>query len=794
MRYIFGLLLLFFTVAWRPCQAQLKNIEITVVSVDASESGYNRKEKPVGGAEVYGFFDFPKAEAFRKKLVDDLTYTPNWQSDCDRFTQTNDEGLADIELPLNGVVVVRPSFGNPYLEHIRNRMEVKVTIKNDEGRMMKTLMTSAKQKRRNKPRPNRRVGNKITIGPQSFLLYDSETRSNARAGLAPIVTVLESYDSIHGTIDTFEVMRPFIKDGRAYHRSQERRMGYDLKHDRLNAFRSNHFMETREEDSIIIHHVLYPVERNKHYKVDATKWFEDYNMVYSSDSVCLSEGYDQEPMRFLEFDMVNIDIDKTRYEKIGRPEMRNDKRELHLNFVVGEARLDPNDSTNFEQLNQLKQDLGRYINDKDGDISSAVIRGQASPDGGMAVNARLCAQRAQYLRGELTSAYPSLSSKTTVTSDVATWGDVADLLERDSLQEYAMQVRDIVNAVRDTRSQELRIRALPFYTYIKEKVLPRLRVVEFSFNYYTRRVRTVEEVYNLYDTDPGYRNGTKEQDYEFYMLFDKVKNSPKELETLAQAAYKSVKETGSGRQWPLAAYHLAQCYLKRDHIDTLLLKPYLSWYMGPNYEKRDFNQQLEGWYNDEAIVCAQIAMLCKAGDYTMADSIAANLLPDSPKFAKLRLFLDCLNEGWNEPRVRDSVASTSPLNKAVVYAAQDDPDVDNSGFHKAALYVLQDSTQVNPKDPRVKYMEAILRFRLEQTNKEVKKFADRNFIYDEYYDEADGFPRADWGVPMVECARMDEKYVKMLQYDGYFTKAYREAFNAYWKKLKEAPKVEDSVE
>lgn len=792
-RYILLWFSLFFVWVCRPCYAQLKNIEVTVIGVDETPVGYAQKEAPLENVEVYGFFNFVKAEAFRMKLIDDLTYIPNWRTDCDKFAQTNKEGVAEVELPLNGVVVVRPPFGNPYLEHVRNRLQMKVRIKNDEGRILKEITALGTQKRRSKPRPPRRVGNKITIGPQVFLLHDWETRSNARVGLAPIVTVLESYDPVRGTIDTFEVIRPFIKDGVAYHRSQDRRMGYDLKNDSLNQFRSSSLMKTRETDSIVIYHVLYPVDRTKHYRVDAIKWFEDYNTVYFTDSVCLSEGYDEEPMRFLEYDMLNVDIEKTRYERRGTREMLADKRNLYLNFVVGEARLDMNDSMNVVQMEQLKRDLGRYLYDKDGGVSLAVIKGQASPDGGMAVNERLCARRAQYLRGELAAAFPSLSEVTKVEARVATWEDVADLLEQDSLPEYASQVRDIVKTVNDTYAQEVRIRKLPFYSYIKDNVLPRLRVVEYSFNYFANRVRTPEEIYELYDKDPGYRDGSKEQPYEFYVLFDKVKDKPKELETLATAAYQSVRDIGAERQWPLAAYHLARCYLKRDHVDTLLLKPYIDWYNGPNSEKRDFNQQSKGWYNDEAIICAHIAMLCKAGDYTMADSIAANLLPDTPKFARLRMFLDCLNGGWNEPQVRDSVALTSPMNKVVVYAAQDGEGVNNSGFHKTALYMLQDTAQFSPNDARARYMEAILRFRLEG-NREAKTFYDRNFIFDEDHEEDDGLPRMDWGVPMVECAKLDEKYVKLLQYDGYFTKAYRDAFNKYWKKLKEAAGKDETVE
>ena len=756
------------------CFSQEKVVEVTIIgSTEEADSvrGHTKKvERPLDNVYIYGFYDFAKAQALYKKFKDNNGYKPT-DRDYNKMSMTAIDGRGEVTLPGDGYIVIMPPFGNAiHPEYVKNRRQILLKIKN-EGIQMNVLDVKKKKNRANRPRQGIQVGDTKIIGPYSFYLSEEDTRSNARVVLAPLATILE-------TGDTFKIVRPFVKDGKAYQATQFRRMGFDNLRDPLIASRSKYFMQTREEDSITVFEVLHPIKQNYHYKMTAQLWFEDYNTVYRLDSVCIDEGFSREPMRFLDFKLDNVDIDHIRYERRGTREVISDKRKLDLNFLVGEAKLDPTDSIGFGQLNQLKLDLGRFVNDAESEITFAQIVGQASPEGGYAINERLCRQRSEYLRTEVSSLFPRVK----IESKVASWLQVAELLEQDSLLDYANQVREIVAATQNFRTQEVKIKQLSCYEYIKEKVLPRLRVVEFTFNYETHRVLSREEVYERYENRADYRNATAPiKPYEYYYLFDKLKKSPKELEVLARNAHRQVKDPNSEKPWPLAAYYLAQCYLHRDTCDTTLLKPYLDWYSLPNQEKKDFDGFTLGWVNDEAIVATHIAMLCKAGSYVMADSIAVNLLPDVPKFKRLKLFLNCLNFGWNNSEVRDTVALSSPFNKAVVYAAQDGGD-DDKGFHQAALNILQDSTQVDFKDPRVFYLTAILRFRLECEYPD-NKFSDSNFQFDEFYDEMYG-PREDWGCPMIECCQRAEKYVKMLQYDGYFNKNYRTAFNAYWNKLK----------
>lgn len=108
--------------------------------------------------------------------------------------------------------------------------------------------------------------------------------------------------------------------------------------------------------------------------------------------------------------------------------------------------------------------------------------------------------------------------------------------------------------------------------------------------------------------------------YEYYELLDMVKD-PAQKEVLAKAAMKLVKEPDGERPYALAAYELAQCYLQRGITDTLLLKPYLDWYLPPEREKVDHNGQSKGWFNDKAIMATQLIMYIKSQNYTAADNV-----------------------------------------------------------------------------------------------------------------------------------------------------------------------------
>ena len=211
----------------------------------------------------------------------------------------------------------------------------------------------------------------------------------------PLAYLVEAADDI-----CYEIMD--IED--AY---KLRLLTFDETRDPLYRYRVGLMRESHQRDSMAIHFVLQPVDKRYRYKVTADMVFGmNMKTPYRIDSICLTEGYVRDPMRFLDYDVIEVPIDRTLYARRGKAEFSKDHEKLYLNFVQGEATLDPADTANVAQLEKLKQNMGRYMS-ADAGITGAVIHGSASPEGGIAFNERLCRRRAEFLRQEL-GTFPAL--------------------------------------------------------------------------------------------------------------------------------------------------------------------------------------------------------------------------------------------------------------------------------------------------------------------------------------------------------------------------------------------------
>ena len=780
--------------------AQVKNINITVYNV---KDITDRDRKPAKEVIVYGFYNVTKARTFYNNCVNAIknagqSYFPD-ESEYNALGQTDENGYCMMQLPLTGYIVVRPDGADPILKEVRGMLNVEVTYV--AARTFGTVIKTAQRKRKNEPTIPNVCGNRMVVGPMYYYISGDDTDSKARIIISPMVKAVPVSDEINLDEEEPEdegelvgYLRPAVKDGVEFRKANIRRMGFDETRDPLYPYRDGTFMRSHEEDSMLVMFELEPIDRKLRYRIDALQAYGmNSNVPYRLDTVCLSEGYVKDPMRFLDYSLIEVPIDRTRYAKTEQAEFNKSHEKLYLNFVVGEARLDPADTLNFKQLEQLKDNLSRYMG-ADAGITSAVIHGSASPEGGQALNSRLGRERAEYLRQEL-GRFPALqdarrTGNITMTHKVATWEDVARLLETDSLKEEAAGVRAIIASNSDMRRQEAAIRQLPCWPVIEQRILPELRVVDIEYQYYTNRVKTPEEILEQYQTDPDYHAGRKQKPYEFYHLLGMIKD-PKEKETIARAAL-SVKDDDGVRPWPLAAYELAKCYAARGVSDTMLLKPYIDVQTRLNDLRRsETGYSKNGWYNDEAIVTTHIKMLANAGAFGSAYRIAVMLRMDEiPEYRRMMMFLRCLNCEWNVPEVMDTVSASSYWNNIVMLAAQED-----AASWGTALYMLDDATQVDPTSPEALYLKAQLRFSLDAPKRTTNGYQDDNFMFDEFFEPSPNDPtvdiygekRMDWGLPMVQCCLKDESQLKYMLNDGTFNKDYRKAFKRYWKKLKADP-------
>lgn len=764
---------------------QMKEVNISIYK----EIDQKPKAEAWKGLKVHGFINIQGAENFAKKARaaqkgnNKFLYT---DEDCDALEVTDARGRCTMRLPGTGALVLMPIGGDILVEPVKGRLNMELSIPT-----VKTIGEVSKTAKR-PPQPMPQVpyacGNTLKYKYQRPI-EAKDVDKRTRILIAPMITLLE-------TGDTIGYMNPFVKDGVDFLKALKRRTGFNLKRD-LYYYDEDSLhtwmKESYKRDSIYIDFELYPIDKNFHYKITADMMFAlNMDEPYRSDSICLAEGYVCDKMRFLDYTSVEVPIDSAKlYKRKGTPTEHNGKESLDLNFVVGKAELVETDTLNFIQLDRLKKNLMRYMG-LNSNILSVTIHGSASPEGGISFNSRLCRERAEFLKREMSSFRTLRGIPISVTAKVATWLEVANQLEKDSLKEECALVRDAIKGISDAASQERKIRTLPCWKLIEEKILPKFRYVDIQFSYITNRVKSKDEIWKEYQSDPYYREGRGQQDYEFYELFNLIKD-PKELEKIAHAAYDAIPDDNPSRRWPLAAYHLAKCYLQRGHIDTTLLKPYMDERVKGIYQDTDFDSSSDvstanGWYNDPAIVTLHINMLCKTGDFGKAYVCAKLMLPDEPKYNRLRQFLRCLNCEWHLPEVIDTVANSSYWNRIVIYAAQE-----QKTYRETALYLIDNKDSINQADPKVLYTRAQLLFDLYgKLQKSTIGYQDNNFMYNEFFSPSLNDPYKDryggdiefWGLPMAQCCAIDESYYDIMLWDGEFNEDYRKAFKSYWKKVK----------
>lgn len=769
---------------------------------------YNDKEKTstsgIQGAAVFGCTNKKRAQTLVKNFKK-IEFEPREGKDYDYYNKTSANGETHLLLDIsNDYIVVRLlNSDKPKIVAVDGKLNITVTFEiDDDGRTMGEVTKTGKFKRVNSQKAGQRFGNRKEV-PIDYILFEDETKSNARVILAPQVLRCDKFeDNLNGNV--YENRNPFVKDGEEYHKTQQRRMLYNLKNDPLEKFRDKNFMRTRVEDRIQGTITVFLEKKGIRYPVVAKKWFEDYNTKYSEDTmICLNDGFDIEPFRFLDFKITNSPIDTLRYKKVGRATKQEIKKELMFNFAKGKGEFDVTDSINSLQINSLEATVLPFYTSVDATIHGVTIKGYASPEGSAAINLRLCRERSRFIKGIIEDLFPNLPHGVfhVEEPEIASWTDVVAELRKDTITnpshiEMANEVEQLINLY--GANVFGRIRSLSYYKYLDDNILPKLRKVDFTFETETNRVRTPEEIMHLYLSDKGYQDGTKPMDYEFYELFRQIKD-PKKLEILAKRALSRIPDTERNRRpWPYAAYVLAQCYLQRDTFDTKLMLPYIDHARDTvatkMYRKRDINQQELGWYNDTTFVITQIQMLCKEGDYIMADSLAHCLLPPTIQFERLRNFVKCLNGHYNDSAVRRTVFSSGNFNKALVLAAPSNPKEEK----QQALKLFQDSC--NQQDPRVLYMQTALRFELEaiksqDPQKDTTYYRDVHFIKhfeDDFEITGTGYGGSlekekpeDWGWPLVLACSKNKEFLKYAFIDGYFDAKFRRSFKRYWAKREE---------
>lgn len=647
-------------------------------------------------------------------------------------------GNYEIRVAETGALIFKVGIATPVMEIVNYRMEINVKI--DAGILMEEVVAvGIAQDINPQPTAPTMIGNKL-IMHNTFGIPSQFGKTNARLIIQPYLVECEKKDTI-------SYPYPIIRDGEQYKLTQERLMGYDLNNDPLSQFVDTATL-SEERTSIAWEDTIVVPDPTKNYFGNAIMQLEDFNEIYYSKTAKIVTCEAKRPLKFLEYSLDQYDIDPNKYIRKPKRELRNTSANISLTFLVGKAEIDPEDPNNEIQLNKLRDNLMAIIECEDCKLKEIHVTGVSSPEGSYASNYALAQRRAAFAKQHITNVLPATALKRVFMpapdAQVASWSEVADILERDSFLTEAATIRKIVEASpKSPDAQFAKIRALPYYATTIKDHLPELRYMRFEYKHEVFRELTPEEILYRYNNDMDYRTGKKPFAlYEYWHLFYLVKD-PKELEILYKRAYEDSKEI-EGQPWILPANKLAVSYLRRDTVDTSILEPFIDRKTrGANIERTRMDGVTKEIINPEEIVANQLAMYLKANNFEQA-SVMAQILPDTEKNAKLKAFAMCLGgyyKGGRTPEEKERarktfelVKSSSPLNEVIMNLA-----MDSKGYDAMAQRAAK---KLPVDDPKAWYLKAIIYNRAGETMLEQAKTC------------------------LIKCFSLDESYKPIAEMDG----------------------------
>ena len=214
----------------------------------------------------------------------------------------------------------------------------------------------------------------------------------------------------------------------------------------------------------------------------------------------------------------------------------------HIDFERGRSEIDLSLGNNLRETERIRKNIIELLDNKKFDLDSIVISAWASPEGSARANDVLSAQRAASVAGyfdQVMREYrdsiaealgfvisadaddgdvsaPGASLSFSSRSNGENWGMLSMLVDRDTLLTED-DVRAYMRAltVKDIDQREAALRRESFYTYMLEKLYPRLRTVNFDF--YLHRKGMVKDTIHTTEIDSLYMQGVqalKDRNYE----------------------------------------------------------------------------------------------------------------------------------------------------------------------------------------------------------------------------------------------------------------------------------------
>ena len=682
--FILTLAMTLFAGVWNVCRAQI-DIQGTVYNTaDRDEMG---KPKPYDMVMIYIFETEAEGRkaarlwAEAKKMDDAMPGSFFFNAlevseDALEKNMEGDGGSYLIHDVYEDGALLFGVQGNGYpskLELVKGRMEINVSF--SVTLQLDAATVTAGGGERLPLTPPVEKGDTLEINKGYLFPMERMGKSDARFAM-------QSFLLPPNSTDTLEFRRAIVMDGKDYHETQLRRMGYKGTRDPLYEIADKSPQLTDSTTKAFISDKIVRNASNRRVLVLAKVWFEDYNHVYWTDSLEVADTRRVvRPMKFLEYSLesASLDPESPFYKRTPIRHNMDGDMELPIKFAVGKAFVDPKDSMSMVYLDSLRNVIYGVTHTQGSTLKGYSIYGVASPEGTYAKNVSLAQERMKYIEREVNSMIPSNARdhmrKAVTQSRVATWAELADTLAKDSsMVAYANDIRDIVEKYPNSLDQQgAKIRQLPYYNTVIKENLGRLRIVSFHYTQTVMRVLTVDEILDRFRHFPEFQKGGAEEQFtphEFWVLAQKLKDTTELERAVRRAIVQDVRlHPKKEQRWVYPANVLAKSYIDRNKVDTTLLAPYIdeSWMRcNQPYKVGDNNFLL----NPAPVVANQVTMMLKGEHYTRAMQLAL-LFKGDPDYDQLYAVARC-KAGYFDAstpegqQYYEKVRNSSPRNAVVM--------------------------------------------------------------------------------------------------------------------------------
>lgn len=496
----------------------------------------------------------------------------------------------------------------PKVVKLKGKSNINVIISFETKQLDEVVVTAKRLVNKITPEPTdiEIVGNQYIIHPKIKIPQDM-FKPDSRVMAQPVL--------VNMTKKTERLFRPAVVTGKRYAIALERMMEFDSSQDPLYPYYEK---GSKIEGNQVITYIdsLYMDNPDDECRCDIYLFLVDYKKVKYKDTVTIAKGT-VNPMRFFDFKISARSITDERYIPRPQKQLRGDKGQVHLTFLVNSAMIDDANPNNATELEKMRRKLVEIDNDPNAEFMSFSVTGISSPEGSYQSNLKLAQKRTLTARNKMMgflspTTVAALRDSILTDARVESWNTIAGWMEKDSLD--ASAIRSAVELYpNDMTAQFSQIVRLPVYrSVIADKYLPHSRRVEYQFNYSVMRQLNDSEICRMYEQD--YR---KLVPYEFWRMYAITKEDSLKEKICRQAL----------EQYPdfmLAANELAVKLIDRKASDARLLEPFVDY---------DAPQEL---------LCNQAIALLDEHTYQRADSVIS-LLPIIPETVDVRSLVKAFN-------------------------------------------------------------------------------------------------------------------------------------------------------